>query len=61
MLYGLIKKVFIVVVKGTIFESNDTLKDMNKAFNLDGYTKDFDKFYRELNLYQLAERLGISK
>ncbi|EPH6203489.1 hypothetical protein ACS1SP_001639, partial [Campylobacter jejuni] len=25
------------------------------------YTKDFDKFYRELNLYQLAERLGISK
>ncbi|EAJ3508732.1 LTA synthase family protein, partial [Campylobacter coli] len=47
--------------KGYYFESNDTLKDMNKAFNLDGYTKDFDKFYRELNLYQLAERLGISK
>lgn len=61
MLYGLIKKVFIVAVKGIIFESNDTLKDMNKAFNLDDYTKDFDKFYRELNLYQLAERLGISK
>lgn len=47
--------------KGYYFESNDTLKDMNKAFNLDVYTKDFDKFYRELNLYQLAERLGISK
>ncbi|MBX2040430.1 hypothetical protein I9T34_05815, partial [Campylobacter jejuni] len=47
--------------KGYYFESNDALKDMNKAFNLDGYTKDFDKFYRELNLYQLAERLGISK
>lgn len=60
MLYGLIKKVFIVVW-WYYFESNDTLKDMNKAFNLDGYTKDFDKFYRELNLYQLAERLGILK
>ncbi len=61
MLYGLIKKGIYSGGKGYYFESNDTLKDMNKAFNLDGYTKDFDKFYRELNLYQLAERLGISK
>lgn len=50
-----------MAVKGIILKVNDTLKDMNKAFNLDVYTKDFDKFYRELNLYQLAERLGISK
>lgn len=45
--------------KGYYFENNHTLKDTNKAFNLDDYTKDFDKFYKELNLYQLAERLQL--
>lgn len=44
--------------KGYYFKNNDTLKDTNQAFELDEYHKNFAKFYKDLNLYQLAKRLG---
>ncbi|MCW1360888.1 LTA synthase family protein [Campylobacter sp. CCS1377] len=47
--------------KGYYFENNSTIKDTNKAFELDIYHKDFAKLYKEFNLYQLAYRLGIAK
>ncbi|EJA9823258.1 sulfatase-like hydrolase/transferase [Campylobacter coli] len=47
--------------KGYYFENNTTLKDTNQAFDLDEYHKNFAKLYRELSLYQLAERLGLTK
>lgn len=47
--------------KGYYFENNTTLKDTNQAFDLDEYHKNFAILYRELSLYQLAERLGLTK
>ncbi|HEB9315900.1 TPA: sulfatase-like hydrolase/transferase [Campylobacter coli] len=47
--------------KGYYFENNTTLKDINQAFDLDEYHKNFAVLYRELSLYQLAERLGLTK
>ncbi|HEB9340442.1 TPA: sulfatase-like hydrolase/transferase [Campylobacter coli] len=47
--------------KGYYFENNTTLKDTNQAFDLDEYHKNFAVLYRELSLYQLAERLGLTK
>lgn len=47
--------------KGYYFENNTTLKDTNQAFDLDEYHKNFAILYRELSLYQLAERLGLAK
>ncbi|HFZ5135842.1 TPA: LTA synthase family protein [Campylobacter jejuni] len=47
--------------KGYYFENNNTSKDTNHAFELDEYHKNFTQFYKELNLYQLSQRLGISK
>lgn len=45
--------------QGYYFENNHTLKDTNKAFELDKYHKNFTQFYKELNFYQLALRLGL--
>lgn len=45
--------------KGYYFENNNTLKDTNHAFELDEYHKNFAQFYKELNLYQLSQRLGL--
>lgn len=61
MLYGSIKKGVYSGTKGYYFENNTTLKDTNQAFDLDEYHKNFAKLYRELSLYQLAERLGLTK
>lgn len=47
--------------KGYYFKDNTTLKDDNQAFELDDYHKNFAQFYRELNFYQLAQRLGLAK
>lgn len=47
--------------KGYYFKDNTTLKDDNQAFELDDCHKNFAQFYRELNFYQLSQRLGISK
>ncbi|EFS3142508.1 sulfatase-like hydrolase/transferase [Campylobacter coli] len=47
--------------KGYYFENNTTLKDTNQAFDLDEYHKNFAVLYRELSLYQLAERLGLTQ
>ncbi|MGH2266882.1 LTA synthase family protein [Campylobacter taeniopygiae] len=46
--------------KGYFFENNNTLKDNNKAFDLDAYHKNFAQSYKELNFYQLAQRLGVA-
>lgn len=45
--------------KGYFYENNSTLKDTNKAFELDNYHKNFFKLYEELSLWQLEWRLKL--
>ncbi|TXE80324.1 LTA synthase family protein [Campylobacter peloridis] len=43
--------------KGYFFESNSSLKDTNKAFEIDSYHKEFSNLYKELFQKQLNYRL----
>ncbi|HEF3808436.1 TPA: LTA synthase family protein [Campylobacter jejuni] len=45
--------------KGYYFKDNTTLKDDNQVFELDDCHKNFAQFYRELNFYQLSQRLAL--
>lgn len=46
-------------LKGYFYENNSTLKDNNKAFELDIYHQNFFKRYEELALWQLIWRLNL--
>lgn len=47
----------IGVNKGYFYENNLSLKDNNKAFELDAYRKNFAKSYQELDTWQFKQRL----